>query len=198
MKLNTNYRKIALFTQFFNKNVLGLLISLFVLHAQLLARQPEVKFDCLTLEHGLSQTTVMAIAQDKLGYMWFGTVDGLNKFDGYDFTVYENNPLDPKTISDDWILSLLVGRDGVLWIGTLQGELNRFNPVDNTFTHYDIRPHMTRVGGDRQTLAQLPAIFSFLQPSSIKTIYEDLNGTIWLGTFGRGLFKFNCENIDIK
>lgn len=175
----------------FSRKMRWLLSIFLILPIPLSARQPEVKFDCLTLEQGLSQTTVLAIAQDQTGFLWFGTVDGLNRFDGYDFTVYENNPLDITSISDDWILSLLVTRDGTLWAGTLRGELNRFHPADGSFTHYDLKPVAEKTNVDRNLLEQLPAIFSFLQASSIKTIFEDHDSTIWLGTFGAGLFTFD-------
>jgi ligand-binding sensor domain-containing protein/two-component sensor histidine kinase len=171
---------------------------LFVLVGQVAAQQSDVKFDCLTLDQGLSQTTVLAIAQDQTGYLWFGTVDGLNKFDGYNFTIYENNPLDPNSISDDWILSLLVDREDVLWVGTLRGVLNRFDPGADSFEHFRPEPGAIRAEADRQMLSELPAIFSFLQPGSIKTIFEDRQGTLWLGTSGAGLFTFDRSTQQIS
>lgn len=168
-----------------------LLRNLLILSAPLTAQTPEIQFDCLNLDPGLSQTTVLAIAQDQTGFLWFGTVDGLNKFDGYHFSVYENNPLDSTSLSDDWVLSLLVDRDGVLWVGTLRGELNRYEPAQNSFSHFKLNARATSAGVNREILSQFPAIFSFLQPTSIKTIFEDHQGTLWLGTTGAGLFTFD-------
>jgi len=175
----------------FSKHLWWWLRNLLILSAPLGAQAPDIKFDCLTLDQGLSQTTVLAIAQDHTGFLWFGTVDGLNQFDGYHFSVFENNPLDSTSLSDDWVLSLFVDRDGVLWVGTLRGELNRFNPTQNSFTRFKLIASEKSAGVNREILSQFPAIFSFLQPTSIKTIFEDHQGTLWLGTTGTGLFTFD-------
>jgi ligand-binding sensor domain-containing protein len=67
----------------------------------------EYIFQQLTVDDGLSQSTVFATLQDSRGYMWFGTIDGLNKYDGYDFTIYSNDPNDYTTISDNVITCIL-------------------------------------------------------------------------------------------
>ncbi len=123
------------------------------------------KFDRLSLEDGLSQSSIMSIHQDERGFMWFGTQDGLNRYDGYDFKVYKHDPRDPHSISNDMIQSISEDRNGNLWIGT-QAGLNRFNPVHERFTRVaisnDNRPGMEKGG-----------VFS---------VFEDSEGFIWART----------------
>ncbi|MDP3830621.1 MAG: two-component regulator propeller domain-containing protein, partial [Ignavibacteriaceae bacterium] len=79
--------------------------------------QPKnIKFDQIGLEQGLSQSSVYAITQDAFGFMWFGTDDGLNRYDGYSISIFKHNPNDSNTISDNTILSLLSDKKGDLWI----------------------------------------------------------------------------------
>ena len=106
---------------------LVLLICL-VLPANLSAQEGNIRFDRITIEDGLSQSTIFSILQDRQGFMWFGTQDGLNKFDGYKFTVYKHDPEDPTTISDNFVRAIFEDQDGTLWVGT-NGGLNKFEPV---------------------------------------------------------------------
>ncbi len=85
--------------------------------------------------NGLSQSSVITIHQDKIGQMWFGTRDGLNKYDGNKFTIFRNNPKDSTSISNNDILSIQEDKSGNLWIGTYNG-LNCYNPITNTFKQY--------------------------------------------------------------
>ncbi len=170
---------------------LAVISSFAVISPLLYASPPEISFDCLTLDHGLSQTTVVDIVQDSMGYMWFGTIDGLNQFDGNTFTVYRNNKADPRSISDDWLTSLLVDSQGRLWIGTLSGGLNQFIKSEETFIHYALGSdssisdiHIDRLG--------LPFSHAFFNQNSITSLCEDTEtGQIWVGTFGNGLYRFD-------
>src|SRR6185295_12434337 len=80
-----------------------------------------MKFASLSTEQGLSQNTVLCALQDRQGFMWFGTQDGLNRFDGYGFTIYRHDNADPGSLRDNYILSLCEDRAGVLWVGTNKG-----------------------------------------------------------------------------
>jgi hypothetical protein len=80
--------------------------------AQSFHTSPGIGFDRLTSEDGLSQNTVTSILQDSRGFMWFGTEDGLNKYDGYSFTVYRHDPDDPYSLRDDSIMTLYEDRSG--------------------------------------------------------------------------------------
>ena len=83
--------------------------------AFLLAQNQPVKFERIGLEQGLSQNSVRCILQDRKGFLWFGTEDGLNKYDGYRFTVYKNNPNDPNSLSNDAVNSIYEDQSGVLF-----------------------------------------------------------------------------------
>ena len=93
---------------------------------QSLDQASTIRFDRVTVGDGLSQNVVLAIAQDWWGFMWFGTEDGLNKYDGYQFAVYKHDPADDATLSDNFISTIYEDRNGDLWIGTRNG-LNRLD-----------------------------------------------------------------------
>src|SRR5258706_6520106 len=86
-----------------------------------LAQAPKLKFKHITNENGLSNTTIEAIFQDKRGFMWFGTRDGLNRYDGYQFVIYRYDSKDSNSISDNYIQYIYEDRDQNLWIGTING-----------------------------------------------------------------------------
>lgn len=148
-------------------------------------------FDCLTLEQGLSQSTVTAIAQDAAGFLWFGTIDGLNKFDGYHFTVYRHVPGDSTSIAEGWITALCQAKDGTLWIGTLASGLSKFDGRTGRFTNYRLDTQLVDSPARQRLVAALPFTFSYLNHYTIKAICEDAAGNIWIGTFGSGLYQFN-------
>ena len=144
--------------------VVWLLISSFcVCQAQLLSP----KFRHLTTNQGLSQSHISAILKDKRGFMWFGSEDGLNKYDGYKFTHYKHDPGDPNSIIDSYVQDMLEDRAGNLWIATSNG-LDRFDRDKNNFVHY------TNESANYD----------------IKDIFEDSKNRIWLGT-NQGLFRFD-------
>src|SRR6266498_4483715 len=95
-----------------------------------------IQFEHLTIENGLSQNAGLSIFQDSKGYLWIGSQDGLNRYDGYNFKIYKHDPEDPKSISHNSILTIAEDKDGLLWIGTWGGGLNRFDPVTEKFTNY--------------------------------------------------------------
>ncbi len=83
---------------------------------------PSVRFEHLSVEDGLAHSEVWAIAQDPLGFLWFGTQNGLCKYDGYSFTTYRHNPNDDGSLRDNYILSLFVDSGGTLWVDQLRGR----------------------------------------------------------------------------
>ena len=83
-----------------------------------------VRFEHLTIEDGLSQNAGLAIFQDSRGYLWIGTQDGLNRYDGYGFKIYKHDPDDLNSLSHNSILSMGEDKNGSLWIGTWGGGLN--------------------------------------------------------------------------
>ncbi len=134
-----------------------------------------LQFRRYSVEHGLSQSAVNCIVQDHEGYVWFGTQDGLNKFDGISFKVYRKVAGDSSSLSDDNITALLVDRTGALWVGTYGGGLNCLLPGAETFRRFPHRPED----------ANSPS------GNSIMAIAEDSSGIFWVATWMRGLNAFN-------
>ena len=97
------------------------------------AAAPELRFQTLTIDDGLAQNSVTAIAQDANGYLWFGSQDGLNRYDGLRFAVFKNDPNDAHSIPANYITTLLAGDDGDVWVGTRYGGLARFDAASGRF-----------------------------------------------------------------
>ncbi len=131
-----------------------------------------IVFERISIESGLSSNNVQCIAQDKTGYLWFGTYDGLNRFNGYSFDIYKSHPEDTTRLKDSNIYSMLVDQEGELWIGTKYGGLSRFNAETESFTTWRHDPRDERSPGH----------------DWIVSIYESEDGTLWLGS-GNGLIK---------
>jgi len=100
----------------------------------------DVRFRHFSVAQGLSQVTVRTMAQDPRGYIWLGTQDGLNRFDGSSIRVYRNDPADPQSLSDNNILGLATDDRGRLWVATQAGGLNQYDPQRGRFTRYRSQP----------------------------------------------------------
>jgi signal transduction histidine kinase/ligand-binding sensor domain-containing protein/DNA-binding response OmpR family regulator len=129
-------------------------------------QQEEINFTSLTSKEGLSSNTVNAILKDRYGLMWFGTEDGLNKFDGTNFTVYRHNPGTPSSLQSNEILSLFEDRAGNLWIGTSGGSLSLYDRKKDIFVNFPSNGN----------------------PNSIKNnvilaVCSDYRGKIWVATY---------------
>ncbi|MFT4927932.1 MAG: signal transduction histidine kinase/ligand-binding sensor domain-containing protein [Phenylobacterium sp.] len=142
------------------------------------AAGPVVRFEQLSIDHGLSQNTVTAIVQDRQGFIWVGTRDGLNRYDGYQFKVFRRDPQTPGSISDNYIWSIFEDSLGNLWVGTGAGGLNRYDARSETFHHFRHQPNVA----------------NSLSDDGVRTIYEDSSGTLWIGTDAGGLNKFDRQN----
>lgn len=136
----------------------------------LLFQNTEPRFERLSVLDGLSQSQVLAIAQDEFGFMWFGTQDGLNRYDGYQFQVFRNDS-DTHPLSDNHIQALLVDQANVLWIGTRAGGLMRWDLNTDDF----------------QTFRHIQGDSSSLGADDIWSIYQDRQKRIWIATLGGGL-----------
>ncbi len=130
------------------------------------AQQQELKFTNITIEDGLSHSKVNCIYQDSQGFMWFGTNEGLNKYDGYKFTVFQPDPDNPHSISANLIRCILEDSKGNFWIGTEAGGLNRYDQNYKTFTHFSC-----------DSTSEI-----LLSGNNINSIIEDCQGNLWLGT----------------
>ncbi|MCP5053213.1 MAG: response regulator [bacterium] len=150
----------------------GILFSPFFL----LPQNKAIKFETISLEDGLSQATVNCIIQDRRGFMWFGTKDGLNRFDGYQFTVYKHSPKIASTIGDNHIRAILEdNEEDVLWIGTYSGGLNRMDLKTGAFIHYPFNP----------------SIHISKSHNWVFALHQDSGGLLWLGTWGGGIDIFD-------
>ena len=94
-----------------------------------------IRFQNITTRDGLSNSVILAIVQDKHGFMWFATLDGLNRYDGYEFRVFKKNLHNHNSPSLNDVRKMIVANDGVLWMGG-KGALFSFSPQQHMFTHY--------------------------------------------------------------
>jgi ligand-binding sensor domain-containing protein/signal transduction histidine kinase/DNA-binding response OmpR family regulator len=138
-------------------------LLLFVFVSGNLFPQTKYRLKNISTAEGLSQSSVIAIHQDKFGQMWFGTRDGLNKYDGSQFTVYRNDTADKSSISNNDILAIEEDSSGKIWVGTYNG-LNCYNPVTNTFKRY------------------LQTETNHTVSSNIIWCIKEIDGEIWFGT----------------
>lgn len=133
------------------------------------------EFSVISLEQGLSQGSVRAIVQDRLGFMWFGSQDGLNRYDGNNITIYRHNEEEPASLSNNFILAIALDSTGQLWIGTRDG-VSRMDPVTRKFTVF--RPDSSHpANGVAGRLCQ--------------AIHVDPDGSIWVGTSDGGASRFD-------
>ncbi|MFH1843483.1 MAG: two-component regulator propeller domain-containing protein [bacterium] len=137
-----------------------------------------VDFQRLSLEDGLSQTVVTAVLQDSRGFMWFGTQDGLNRYDGFRFHTYRNDPEDPHSLGNNSIVCMEEDQNGDLWIGSDAGGFSRFVWSSQQFIQYRFVPQDAD-GHDQY---------------EIMDIFIDPAGKIWMGTSGHGVLRFDPEN----
>jgi ligand-binding sensor domain-containing protein/signal transduction histidine kinase len=149
----------------------------------------KISFEHITENNGLSYNHVTCILQDSKGFMWFGTKDGLNKYDGYSFTIYRHNPNDPFSIRQNYISTIYEDRLGILWIGTrqkgrkglLKGSLNIFIREKDQFKHF--------IHNTNDSLS--------LKNSPITSISEDKSGDLWIATRS-GIHKYNRKKEQFK
>ncbi|MFC2104267.1 two-component regulator propeller domain-containing protein [Bacteroidota bacterium] len=141
------------------------------------AQTNEFKFEKLSIKNGLSHSNVYTIIQDQLGYMWFGTQDGLNKYDGYEFTIYRHDPYNPNSLSTGNFGKIMQDSSGIFWFGTYGGGVDRFDPKTNKFTNYSHNHN------DPNSLSNNQILF----------LFEDSQNEIWVGTANGGLNRFNRE-----
>ncbi len=194
------------------------IICLFILYQPLLSNNPsQLYFTGYSISDGLSQSVVVCIYQDSRGFIWLGTQNGLNRFDGNSFKTFIYQPNDPGSISNNWIYSIAEDNYGNLWIGT-KGGLNRYITEENRFERIryttpfstDITQFVYDVRSARNgnILINTPPVLTICNPGeltfehylspleydgSVKDykipLLEDESGKIWMGST-RGLACF--------
>jgi signal transduction histidine kinase/ligand-binding sensor domain-containing protein/DNA-binding response OmpR family regulator len=181
-----------------------------------------INFTSITVKDGLLSNSIYAILKDRYGLMWFATTDGLNKYDGTNFTVYRNNPDDSSSLRTNEVLSLHEDRAGNLWIGTGGGGLSLYDRQKNSFEHFALNFNnkgLTRNGVIKSIcsdyrgklwIAQYGSLY-VMDPASravseiylpdangnpvktvIQCVFEDSKHRIWIGT-DNGLFRYSIE-----
>ena len=207
-----------------NKKTISLII---VFHISIIgsvyAKYRDIKFEHLTIEDGLSNTFVGCMLQDSRGFLWFGTQDGLNRYDGYEFKIFRNIPGDSSSLSSNDIWEIFEDRSGQLWIGT-SGGLNIFDNEKECFNSHFYQSENPRginsvgvrtlcqdrygdlwVGTeaglnrfDNRTKQYTSYMYDPLQANSlcncsVWSICEDREGILWVGT-SNGLYRYDRED----
>ncbi len=132
----------------------------------------DIRFARISSSQGLSQVRVSDIVQDDQGFIWFGTINGLNRYDGYNFKVFKHDPERQESLSGVFIYSLFKDRAGTIWVGT-DKSLDRFDPLTEKFSHYHF---------DVPDSSGLP--------TTVDQISQDSSGMLWLST-RKGLFRLD-------
>ena len=189
-----------------------LLLTLPFLYSQ------DMSFERISVEEGLSQATVSCMLQDQKGFIWLGTQNGLNRFDGYSFKIYKHQPGNKNSLSGNYIKTILEDHRGNLWIGTLNSGLTRFNPSlmdftvfrhnekdskslsnDKVYALIEDRTHNLWVGtndglnryqGDSKHFKVFRLDEKNLKSHHIRSLAEGPNVTLWVGT-RKGLYHFD-------
>ena len=146
------------------------IIFVFTIATKLISQ--DLRFEHITAEDGLSQSSVTCITQDSVGFMWFGTYNGLNRYDGYNIVSYNHDDKNIYSISENYITALLNDSHNFLWIGTFNG-LNIYNHKTEQFFKIELKISNENTNNN----------------IVINAIFEDKDGAIWIGTRGFGLIK---------
>jgi len=189
----------------------GLFCLSIAIHLSVFAQKSSAHFEHLSVEDGLSQSTVTCILQDRQGFLWLGTTNGLNKYDGYSFQVFKLDLNDSNSLSSSHITAIFEDKSGQIWIGTTSG-LNKFDPELDRFTRYPVPTNSISSQSVREMkggpdgrlwlLIGSLGIYAFdtatesfsqpVDPSKINgnqaaCLFADQDGIVWIGTWKYGL-----------
>ncbi len=139
-----------------------------------ICQQPDLAFKKIGESYGLSNSTIECIFQDNRGFIWFGTRDGLNRFDGSRMEVFKPQKKNESSLTDGYITCLYEDSYHYIWVGTRNG-LNRFDPHKKKFEQFKSKPD------DKNSVSN----------NSITSITGDENGFVWIGTAGGGINQYN-------
>lgn len=160
------------------KKFIYILFVLFTICLYAQNSEIEYRVESLSFEEGVSHNLVYSIIQDKYGYMWFGTMYGLIRYDGINYIKYKHDPGDTTTLSNDDIVCILESSSGNLWLGTFNGGLNRFIRSENRFERFT---------KDYFGLSDK-------WDGTIWEMEEDADENVWIATRGAGVIKFNSRS----
>jgi ligand-binding sensor domain-containing protein len=137
---------------------------------------PGQAFEHLTMEQGLPTNDVNGVLQDHEGYLWAATTDGLSRYDGYGFVTYKFDPRDPHSLNQNLCLSVFEDPDGDLWVGNIEGGINKFDRNTGQFINY--RPP--------QPAGRFEPVLR-----SVSTMTMDKQGYYWVGSYSGELRRFD-------
>ncbi|HUW07402.1 MAG TPA: two-component regulator propeller domain-containing protein [Williamwhitmania sp.] len=155
------------------RSLFTVLLCITAITANAQSKNHALQAELFTIDNGLSQSSVQCLFIDSKGFLWVGTQDGLNRYDGYSFKIYRNQPTDDRSIASNFIYSIREDTFGTLWIGT-QAGLSSFSPVTDKFTNYRY------TDGGSQSLAS----------SIVYYVYVDHQNNVWAKT----LETLDCLN----
>lgn len=153
-----------------------ILVGFFVLPDFSLGQERSLLKNFLTVENGLSHNEVTSIVQDNDGFIWIGTRGGLNRYDGYEFKIFNQEPGDSNSLVNPSIESLFVDSKGNIWIGTKSGGVSKYDPDTECFKNF--------ATNYKQENKLLP-------DNRVLAFYEDSMGRIWMGTWRRGVVVYD-------
>ncbi|OAQ40355.1 hypothetical protein A5893_05220 [Pedobacter psychrophilus] len=183
--------------------------------------QDQIVFRNYSVADGLRSNTVWSITQDDQGYMWFGTKNGISRFDGYQFKSYQFDKQNKNSLSDNFIHSILKFDDETFWLGTESGvsilnlkkeSFQDFKPLKNNLVFDIVRDSkgivwiatksngLYRYNPKTKELKNFKATSqnSGLSSNQIRKLALDKSGNLWIATFGNGLDKLNTSNFKFK
>lgn len=140
----------------------------------------KLRFEHITSSDGLSQNSIFCVLQDRKGFLWLGTEDGLNRYDGYEIKIYKHEPDNLYSLSNSRVISIAEDQNGRLWIGTESG-VNVYDPQDETFTSY-------KLPGNEQ---------GEIEKNEVNCISVDRESNVWVGA-EKGLFLFDRDTRSFK
>ncbi len=171
------------------------------------------RFRHLTVEDGLSQETVNAIVQDHQGFVWLGTQNGLNRYDGRRFRTYVHDRADPHSLPGSWIWTLAVDSRGDIWVGTINSGLARYDQATDRFVRYpdagkrirsiaEAADGMIWVGSEGLGATRIDPVTgasqrfhtgnSALRSNAVRALHVDSFGTLWAGTSPGGVYRHDA------
>ena len=130
--------------------------------------QQDLRFQHFNINNGLPQNSVTCINNDRFGFLWIGTFDGLCRYDGYEFKTYRSEPGNPRSITSNSIYTIYRDLEETLWIGTLGGGLCSYDPGMDGFRYYELG----------------------LSKNNVRSIRQDADSSLWIGT-NSGLVNFD-------
>ena len=166
----------------FHSNTIILIVVIFFKSSIVYPQTPNVKFEKLGMEQGLSFNMITDILQDQKGFIWIATWNGLNRYDGYNFKIYKHLDGDSTSLRVNKVACLLEDKSGRLWVGTFGGGLSLFNREEENFTNFIHNPN------DSNSIIT----------DKILSVFEDSKSRLWIGTSNIGVSVLDKSDLNFS